>query len=92
HERTAFRLGDYFSGLLGCDTLKAGRLVHKLIGFADVLGARTLSAELRKFEDLIRDDDIETITDGLERLDEAMTNTLAQVDHLVKEAGRETSD
>lgn len=66
------------------DTLGAGRLVHKLVGFADLLGARTLSAELRKFEDLIRYDDIEVLEEALERIDDVMAKTRVQVDHLIE--------
>ncbi|MGP9790828.1 hybrid sensor histidine kinase/response regulator [Roseinatronobacter sp. NSM] len=66
------------------DTFKAGRLVHKLVGFGDFLGARTLSSELRKFEDLIRDDDIEVLEGALEWIDNVMAQTRVQVDHLIE--------
>jgi signal transduction histidine kinase/CheY-like chemotaxis protein/HPt (histidine-containing phosphotransfer) domain-containing protein len=72
------------------DTFGAGRLVHKLVGFGDILGARTLSAELRKFEDLIRDDDIEVLEGALEWIDGVMVKTQVQVDHLIEETERQT--
>jgi CheY-like chemotaxis protein len=71
------------------DTFGAGRLVHKLVGFGDILGARTLSSELRKFEELIRDDDIEVLEDALEWIDDVMAKTRAQVDHLIEETNRQ---
>ena len=71
------------------DTLGAGRLVHKLVGFGDILGARTMSAELRKFENLIRDDDIEVLEGALEWIDGVMAKTRAQVDHLIEETNRQ---
>lgn len=52
------------------DTVGAGRRVHKLVGFGDILGSRTLSAELRKFQDLIRDVDIEGLEGALDRIDD----------------------
>jgi hypothetical protein len=55
-----------------------GRLVHKLVGFGDFLGARTLSAELRKLEDLIHDDDIEVLVVALEGIDDVMAKTRDQ--------------
>lgn len=72
------------------DTFGAGRLVHKLVGFGDILGARTLSAELRKFEDLIDDDDIEVLERALEWIDGVMAKTRVQVDHLIAEADRKS--
>lgn len=71
------------------DTVEAGRLVHKLVGLGDILGARTLSAELRKFEDLIRDDDIEVLEGALEWIDGIMAKTRVQVDHLIEETERQ---
>lgn len=67
------------------DTLEAGRLIHKLVGLGDVVGARTLSAELRKFEDLIRDDDIVALEGALEWIDDIMAKTRVQLDHLIAE-------
>jgi len=72
------------------DTLKADRLVHKLVGFGDFLGARTLSTELRKFEDLIRDDDFEDLEGALEWIDVVMAKTRVQVDHLIEETNRQS--
>jgi signal transduction histidine kinase/DNA-binding response OmpR family regulator len=72
------------------DTFGAGRLVHKLVGLGDILGARTLSAELRKFEDLIRDDDIEVLEGALEWIDDVMAKTRVQVDHLIDETERQS--
>lgn len=54
------------------DTVGADRLVHKLEGFAAILGARALSVELRKFQDLIRDGDIEILEGALEWIDDVM--------------------
>jgi signal transduction histidine kinase/DNA-binding NarL/FixJ family response regulator len=71
------------------DISGAGRLVHKLVGCGDILGARTLTAELRKFEDLIRDDDIEAVEGALEWIDDAMYKTQAQVDHQIEEIHRQ---
>lgn len=72
------------AGLIGKhDSFGAGRLVHRLVGVADILGARTLSATLRRFEDLIRDDDIEGMEKGSAQVDEVMTQTLRQVDTLI---------
>jgi signal transduction histidine kinase/CheY-like chemotaxis protein len=70
------------------DTFGAGRLVHKLVGFGDILGARTLSAELRKFEELIREDDIEVLDDALEWIDSVIAATQVQVDHLIEATER----
>jgi len=64
------------------DTFEMGRLVHKLIGACDILGARTLSAELRKFEDLIRAGDIGALEDAIEQIGNVMIKTGAQVDRL----------
>jgi CheY-like chemotaxis protein len=72
------------------DTFGVGRMVHKLVGFGDILGARTLSAELRKFEDLIRDDDIEALEGALEWIDDLMAKTRVQVDHLIAGADRQS--
>jgi len=72
------------------DTLKAGRLVHKLVGFGDIIGARTLSAELRKFEDLIRDDDIKDLEEALEWIDDVMAKTRVQVQRLIEETNRQS--
>ncbi len=72
------------------DTFGAGRLVHKLVGFGDTLGARTLSAELRKFEDLIRDDDIEALERALKWIDGVMTKTRAQIAPLIEEIDRQS--
>jgi HPt (histidine-containing phosphotransfer) domain-containing protein len=71
------------------DTFGACRLVHKLVGFGDILGARTLSAKLRKFEGLIRDDDIEVLEGSLEWIDDVMAKTRVQVDHLIEETERQ---
>lgn len=61
------------------DTYGAGRLVHKLVGVCDILGARSLSIALREFEQLIHDDDGEALTEGLERIDGIMAKTSVQV-------------
>lgn len=72
------------------DTFGAGRLVHKLVGFGDILGARTLSTELLKFEDLIRDNDIEGLEEALEWIDDIMAKTRVQVEHLINETNRQS--
>jgi signal transduction histidine kinase/DNA-binding response OmpR family regulator len=72
------------------DSFGASRLVHKLVGFGDILGARTLSAELRKFGNLIRDDDIEVLEGALEGIDDVMAKTRVQVDHLIEETERQS--
>jgi CheY-like chemotaxis protein len=72
------------------DTFGAGRLVHKLVGFGDILGARILSAELRKFEDRIRDDDIEALERALKWIDGVMTKTRAQIAPLIEEIDRQS--
>jgi signal transduction histidine kinase/DNA-binding response OmpR family regulator len=73
------------------DTVGAGRLVHKLVGFADILGARTLSTELRKFDGLISEDDIEVLEEALEGIDEVMARTRVQVDRLIEKTERQNS-
>ncbi len=73
------------------DTLGAGRLVHKLVGFGGLLGARTLSTELRKFDHLIREDDIEVLEEALEWIDEVMARTRVQVDRLIEKTERQSS-
>lgn len=65
------------------DTFEAGRVVHKLVGFGDFLGARALSNELRKFEDLTRDDDIEILEGALETLDTVMAKVRLQLNQLI---------
>lgn len=64
------------------DTLEIGRLIHKLIGFGNLLGARTLSAELRKFENLIRAGDIGALEAAREWIDDVMTKARAQIDQI----------
>jgi signal transduction histidine kinase/CheY-like chemotaxis protein/HPt (histidine-containing phosphotransfer) domain-containing protein len=71
------------------DTFGAGRLVHKLVGIGDILGARTLSAELRKFEDLMREDNTEVLDDALEWIDDVMAATRVQLNHLIEETNRQ---
>jgi signal transduction histidine kinase/DNA-binding response OmpR family regulator len=67
------------------DTEGIGRPAHKLVGLADILGARTLSAELRNLDDLSRDPDFEALERGLARVDEVMTKTRLQVENLIAE-------
>ncbi|TQM89879.1 CheR family methyltransferase [Roseinatronobacter monicus] len=55
------------------DAVAAGRLVHKLVGFSDMLGAVVLSAGLRKFEDIIQAGDLDAMKEGLKPLDDAMS-------------------
>jgi len=76
--------------IAGRDILKAGRLIHKLVGFGDFLGARTLSAELRKFDHLIRDNDIGDLEEALELIDGVMASTQVQVEHLIEETSRQS--
>lgn len=82
--------GDLASTIAKHDTFKASRLVHKLVGVGDILGARTLSAELRKFEDLILYGDIEELEGALEWINSVMTKTQAQLDNLITEADRQS--
>lgn len=72
------------------DTFGADRLVHKLVGFGDFLGARTLSTELRKFGELIRDDGTEDLEEALEWIDDVIAKTLVQVEHLVEETNQQS--
>lgn len=65
------------------------RLTHKLAGLADILGARTLSAELRNLEDLSRDADFEALERCLGQVDEVMTKTRRQVAKLSAELDRQ---
>jgi two-component system, chemotaxis family, CheB/CheR fusion protein len=74
-----------------CDNVKAGRLVHRLVGFGDILGARRLSAELRKFEVLIYDGDIEAVEERLEWINDVMTKTQVELEQLIKEFNRKSS-
>ena len=74
------------------DITGANRLVHKLVGFGDLLGARTLSAELRKFEGAIRDGDIEVLEGALASIDGVMARTLVQLEHIVAEVERQGSE
>jgi CheY-like chemotaxis protein len=72
------------------DSVEAGRLVHKLTGFSDLLGARTLSSELRKFQNLIEDQDQKVLEEALEAIDAVMTKTRSQLSQLIEEADRST--
>jgi signal transduction histidine kinase/DNA-binding response OmpR family regulator len=73
------------------DTFGARRLVHKLIGGGEALGARALSAELRKFQSVLRDNDVEALEGALERVDEVIANTQVQLDQLIAAAERENA-
>lgn len=73
------------------DLLKARLLVHKFIGFCDMIGARTLSAELRKFENLILDEDQKALEAALGPIHDAITKTQIQVHQMIEEGGRPTS-
>ncbi|HEV8033509.1 CheR family methyltransferase [Yoonia sp.] len=64
------------------DTFAMGRLVHKLIGVCDVLGAQTLSAELRKFVVLIRAGDIEALKAAIDLIDDVMIKTGAHINQI----------
>lgn len=72
------------------DSVEAGRLVHKLTGFSDLLGARTLSSELRNFQNLIEDEDQNVLAEALEAIDAVMTKTRSQLSQLIEEADRST--
>ena len=65
------------------ELVAAGRMVHKLVGLSDTLGAWTLSAELRRFENVIGEGDIEMLNAGLKSVDALMTRTKTLVDRLV---------
>lgn len=62
----------------------AGRLVHKLVGISDILGARTLSVELRKFEDLIHNEDFEGLKRSLVEVENVLRQTQGKIDHLMR--------
>ncbi len=67
------------------NTIGAGRVIHKLAGFGDMLGAQALCVELRKFEELIGEEDIAVLKAGLEGLHDSMNLTRAQVNHVIEE-------
>lgn len=67
------------------DLAAAGRGVHKLLGLSDTLGARALSAELRKLESLIQAGHIETLRAAFKSADEAMSRARILTDRLVYE-------
>jgi CheY-like chemotaxis protein/HPt (histidine-containing phosphotransfer) domain-containing protein len=71
------------------DTLGAGRLVHKLAGLGDCLGAQSLSDKLRKFEDLTQNGAIEALDDALNSVEEIMGKTQVQAHHIIAETGRQ---
>lgn len=74
------------------DIFGAGRLVHKLVGIADILGARALSTVLRRFEEQIHDEDFEGLEQDLSGVILVMTQTRLQVERLIGEADRHASD
>jgi len=61
----------------------AAGIVHNLVGLSGILGARPLSAELRKLDALIQTEDIETLHAALQLADDVMSRTRTQLDHLV---------
>jgi signal transduction histidine kinase/DNA-binding NarL/FixJ family response regulator len=65
------------------NTIGAGRLVHRLVGIADILGARTFSAELRKLEDLIHDEDFEGLKQSLVGVDNVMSQTHLHIQNML---------
>ncbi len=67
------------------NTVGAGRVIHKLAGFGDMLGTQALCVELRKFEELIGEEDIMVLKAGLERLQETMSLTRVQVNKFIEE-------
>jgi len=67
------------------DTIEIGRMVHKLVGFSDMLGVRMLSEDLRKFEDLIDAGDIKALEAALKWIDDVLTNASAQINRLSEE-------
>lgn len=75
------------------NTVGASRVVHKLAGFGDMLGAQALCVELRKFEELIHEEDIAALEAALDRLSEIMTKTCVQVNNFMEdlEQASETS-
>jgi len=62
---------------------KAAQLLHKLVGLSNMLGARMLSTEFRKFEFLIKDENIEALDRTLERFVGVINQAKAQVERLV---------
>ncbi|MGO4917753.1 CheR family methyltransferase [Pseudogemmobacter sp. W21_MBD1_M6] len=73
------------------DTYNAGRLIHKLVGVSDILGAKTLSIALRKFEGLIHAGDIEALDEALDWIEDVMSKSGAKVDLLVQEIDQHSS-
>ena len=67
------------------ELVAAGRMVHKLVGLSDTLGAWALSAELRRFENVIGEGDIEMLNAALKSVDALMTRTKTLVDRLAHE-------
>ena len=70
------------------DIFQAGRLVHRLVGLADILGAQALAAELRRFLDLIHDDDIERLERGLVGVENVMAETRLRVEKMRADVDR----
>jgi len=68
------------------DTSGAARLVHKLVGFAEMIGARTLSADLRKFEATVERENPDALDEGLQRLADAMTQAQAEIERLATQS------
>ena len=68
------------------DITMASRLVHKLTGAGELLGARQLCVKLRKFEDLIHAGDIAALDDALDWIDDVMVKAGARVVNLAEES------
>ncbi|MCH8466443.1 MAG: PAS domain-containing protein [Roseinatronobacter sp.] len=67
------------------ETIEASRLVHKLMGFSAILGARTLCDELRNFEARLQAGDSEALDAELRKIDDVMSNMAAQIDRLAED-------
>ena len=70
---------------------QAGRLVHRLIGFGDFLGARKFSSEMREFEVLIDVGNIAVLDERLGWMNDIMTATQMRLEQLIKETRQKSS-
>ncbi|MDC1399696.1 ATP-binding protein [Yoonia sp.] len=71
--------------------VKAGRLLHRLIGFGDILGARKFSSEMRAFEILIYAGNIAVLEERLRWMNDIMTATQVKLELLIKEVDQRRS-
>ena len=73
------------------ENVKAGRLLHRLIGFGDILGARKFSSEMRAFEILIYAGNIEVLEERLIWMNDIMTATQVKLELLIKDVDQRRS-